>query len=158
MEIMWDMKENNTTEKVQTPSILPRLFIAPSCLPKFSMILAVVADMKAELLKKTIEVEEGKKLKDEDMVQLEAKCFWLQLKINGLESEARKMRKELVQRIYVEVRSVKEMKAVNELRLGVGVGSTPGMRCFHGKVYIPDSIPRDVIRAITIVERKHQTF
>ncbi|KAI3702382.1 hypothetical protein L6452_28119 [Arctium lappa] len=89
------------------------------------MILATIADMEAELLKKTIEVDEGKKLKHEDMEQLEAKCFWLQLKIKGLESEAQKMRKELVQRIYVEVRSVNEMKAVNELRLGVGAGSTP---------------------------------
>ncbi|KAJ9551924.1 hypothetical protein OSB04_015969 [Centaurea solstitialis] len=154
MEI-WDMNEN-TTENVEAPSNLPRLFIAPSCLPKFSIILATVRDMKAELLKKTIEVE---KLEREDRVeQLKTECFWTQLKINGLENEAREMRKELVGRIYVEARSVNEMKAVNELRLGVGAGSTPGMRCFRGKIYVPESVPRDLVRAMEIVERKQQTY
>ncbi|KAK1412844.1 hypothetical protein QVD17_34389 [Tagetes erecta] len=125
-------------EFVEAPLYLPRLFVSPSCLPDFTKVLEDqdVACKKAKLLNEALRV--AKTTQDQERVeQLHNACASVRLEIECLENEAYVMRTELAKRIYVEVTSEKEMRAVVHLWRGTGAGVTPGMRCFRGKVYVP---------------------
>ncbi|CAH1419340.1 unnamed protein product [Lactuca virosa] len=153
------MKEDRIEKSIAMPSYLPRLFIAPSCLPKFTEVVELVAEMKARLSRKTIQLKESTDKKDKEcMEKLHDECSSLRLEIYFLENEAYVLRKELVQRIYLEVTSVKEMMAVNELMSVSGVGATPDMQCFGGKICVGDNFPKNVSKAITDAQRLQQTF
>ncbi|KAI3707986.1 hypothetical protein L2E82_36969 [Cichorium intybus] len=157
MEI--DMKEDRKEKFIAVPSYLPRLFVAPSCLPKFTQVVELIAEMKATLSRKIVQLKESTHKKEQQcMERLNGECSSLRLEIYFLENEAHVMRKELVQRIYLEVRSVKEMMAVNDLMSSGGAGATPGMRCFGGMICISGNLPKDVIKAIKIAQRLRQTF
>ncbi|KAL8225251.1 hypothetical protein R6Q57_017808 [Mikania cordata] len=143
----WDLTEESNHESIEVPFYLPRLFVSPSCLPKFSKTIEEVASKKAKLLNKTIDLQKAMHMNDQKRVEeLDNKCACLRLEIESLESEANEMRMTLVQRIYVVVNSVEEMRAVNEL--WCGTGAPLGMRCFRGKIYVPENVEADVIKAM----------
>ncbi|KAL4581159.1 hypothetical protein LXL04_017368 [Taraxacum kok-saghyz] len=157
----YGIKEDAREEfvKVEVPSYLPRLFVSPSCLPKFAVTVESIAEVKAKLSTTILQLKESMRKKEQESVEkLYEECCWLRDEIDFEEREAKVMRKELVKRIYLEVRSVKEMMAVNDLMSGQGVGAAPGMECFRGTICVGGKLSKDVIKGIRIAQRLRKTF
>ncbi|KAL4581160.1 hypothetical protein LXL04_017369 [Taraxacum kok-saghyz] len=157
----YGIKEDAREEfvKVEVPSYVPRLFVSPSCLPKFAVTAESIAEMNSKLSSTILQLKESMRKKEQESVErLYEECCRLREEIDLEEREAKVMRKELVKRIYLEVRSVKEMMAVNDLMSGQGVGAAPGMECFRGTIFVAENIPKDVMKDITIAQRLRKSF